>query len=270
VPRDHHSASPKENSRDNKSTKRHVYVEPGVQIDLVKSFKEQYDTGRRETTRQNNEQLLWAKITALLVLVYAGLTLWMAVSTHNMATTAQTQLIDSERAYVSFVGLSDSVKVVSPTGAVFGELIPLKWENSGTTPVPYGSLQIGHGFYPKGLPKDFDFPFDLPPKPFIIGPKQTSYNDYMMAVDDLAAINSHSSEFSAGFFLWGSLAYRDILSGTPVRLTEFCIEIMNLMHEGAKAPDVNDPNVTTRFKFQGCDAHTCYDERCPDYKKFQK
>ncbi len=68
------TAGPHSDRNEKESTKRHVYVEPGVQIDLVKDLKEQYEASCKESTAQANKMLLWTKIGAGLVLIYAAIT----------------------------------------------------------------------------------------------------------------------------------------------------------------------------------------------------
>ncbi|HKI27166.1 MAG TPA: hypothetical protein VKA07_12620 [Candidatus Sulfotelmatobacter sp.] len=57
------------------TTNRHVYVEPGVQIDLVKDLKEKYESSQTQSSTHNDKVLLWSKIGAGLIFVYAAITL---------------------------------------------------------------------------------------------------------------------------------------------------------------------------------------------------
>ena len=73
------SAKKKHGEGEDKSTKRHVHVEPGVQVDLVKELKDKYERSENESTTYNNKQLLLTKVSAALLLIYAtftGLQLW--------------------------------------------------------------------------------------------------------------------------------------------------------------------------------------------------
>jgi hypothetical protein len=88
-PEDHRTTSPKHNGTQNESTKRHVYVEPGVEVDFVQDLKDRHNTEQRETTTHNKKQLLWTKVTAALVLIYAGLTWWQGCSTSTAARAAR-------------------------------------------------------------------------------------------------------------------------------------------------------------------------------------
>jgi hypothetical protein len=90
------------------STKRHVYVEPGVQIDLVKDLKQKYEAAQSDSTIHSNKILFWTKTSAALLFIYAGLT-WVqscqaiksARAAKSAADTANKALHISERAYIS-------------------------------------------------------------------------------------------------------------------------------------------------------------------------
>jgi hypothetical protein len=86
----HPHPNPNQDGGKKENTNRHVYVEPGVKIDFVKDLREQHKTERHEDTTHNNRQLLWTKVGAGLVLIYAGLTFWQSCSNHQAATAAET------------------------------------------------------------------------------------------------------------------------------------------------------------------------------------
>jgi len=97
----HPGPAQKDGQGEKETTKRHVYVEPGVQIDLVEDFKKKYEASQSETTPQNKKQLLWTKVSAVLLFIYVGLTLWQARS----AQTSLNILIDEQRPHVSMTKL---------------------------------------------------------------------------------------------------------------------------------------------------------------------
>lgn len=92
---DKHSTTSTEDNAD-KNTKRHVYVEPGVQIQLADPFRTEYKTAQGESTKIAQKQLLWTRIGSALVFVYVLLTLWIAYSANRSAESA---VID-QRPYV--------------------------------------------------------------------------------------------------------------------------------------------------------------------------
>jgi hypothetical protein len=97
-PKNDHSEAQQNEAKE--STKRHVYVEPGVQIDLVKNFRESYESAQTQNTAHNEKQLRWTKVSAALILVYAGITLWQACLTRDVANTAQKQFQQDQRPWI--------------------------------------------------------------------------------------------------------------------------------------------------------------------------
>jgi len=82
------SPKPKQASGEEKSTNRHVFVEPGVQIDLVQDLKEKYETSQQQSEAHSKKILLWTKVSALLIFIYAGLTWWQGCYTRKAANAA--------------------------------------------------------------------------------------------------------------------------------------------------------------------------------------
>jgi hypothetical protein len=83
----HPPANPKENSAQKETTNRHVYIEPGVQIDIVQDLKNQHKTERDEDKASHKSQIFWTKVTAVLVLIYTlimGYQLKVAKETFNV------------------------------------------------------------------------------------------------------------------------------------------------------------------------------------------
>src|ERR1700680_3299326 len=72
-----------------KSTNHHVYLEPGVQIDLVQDLKKTYESGQSNNATHNNKQLFWAKISAGLILGYVLLTLLVYCANKRAADAAK-------------------------------------------------------------------------------------------------------------------------------------------------------------------------------------
>jgi|SRR5579864_3278022 len=55
------------------STNRHVYVEPGVQIDLVQDLKQKYESAQQDNTAHNKKVLRWTQVSAVLFFISAAL-----------------------------------------------------------------------------------------------------------------------------------------------------------------------------------------------------
>ena len=109
------------NARDSEqTTKRHVYVEPGVQIDLVKDFREKYERSQDETTGHNKRTLRWAKIGTLFALVYALVTGLQLYDAHKNFKT-------DERAWVGLkteeVHLASKPTANGPQPYILGNIV---------------------------------------------------------------------------------------------------------------------------------------------------
>ena len=136
----------------------------------------------------------------------------------------------SDRAYVSFVGFGNAILNNSPTGQVWGYMFPLLWANTGLTPTVNGKMQVGHKLSDDDLPQGFEYPPDKTPIAFNVEPKLGGALDYDLPLNDLIAIQQHTSRY----FIWGSFTYHDISPKNPMRLHEFCIEITHVMHYGQR------------------------------------
>jgi hypothetical protein len=80
-----HQPGPKE------ATKRHVYVEPGVQIDIVKDLKARHDAEREEDKASHQRQRFWIMVSTLLVFAYTlamGYQAWLSRATMQTAQRA--------------------------------------------------------------------------------------------------------------------------------------------------------------------------------------
>src|SRR2546421_63426 len=89
------------NPADKETTKRHVYVEPGVQIDVVQDLKHQHETERAEDAAAHKKQLFWTRVAAVLVLIYTVVSGWQGFLTRNIASTAQDQAAAAQKQFIS-------------------------------------------------------------------------------------------------------------------------------------------------------------------------
>jgi hypothetical protein len=99
-PQDDSTANPDEKCRYPESSNRHVYVEPGAQIDFVKDFREEYKTAQADQATQHDKQLFWTKIGAGLIFIYALITFWQACLTSKLLDTTTKQFKQAERPYI--------------------------------------------------------------------------------------------------------------------------------------------------------------------------
>lgn len=117
---------------EDKSTNRHVYVEPGVQIDFVQDLKKKYDTTQAANTAHSNKILLWSKISALLLFIYAGVAVWQGFLTREIIDTTGRQFQVDQRPYVWETGSNppDTIRLAPNETAVF----QIGWINYGKSP----------------------------------------------------------------------------------------------------------------------------------------
>ncbi len=99
-PQDNRSSDPNKKSGDKEFTNRQVYVEPRVQIDFVKDFREEYKTAQTESASQSDKQLFWTKISAGLLLIYVGLTVWQSISSQRSLMAIKNQFQVDQRAWL--------------------------------------------------------------------------------------------------------------------------------------------------------------------------
>jgi hypothetical protein len=90
----------KQPSGEEKSTKRHVYVEPGVQIDFVKDLKDQHETNQTENRTQQKKQLFWTRIAAGLILLYTAFSGWQVLLTNTAINDGRQNFIKDHAPYI--------------------------------------------------------------------------------------------------------------------------------------------------------------------------
>jgi hypothetical protein len=91
------SSQQKHSEGQEKSTNRHVYVEPGVQIDFVDDLKKKYQSNQGDNATHSNKILFWTKVSAGLLFIYAGLAWWQGCSARRSADAAIRATGDGER-----------------------------------------------------------------------------------------------------------------------------------------------------------------------------
>lgn len=106
------------------TTHRHVYVEPGVQIDIVHDLKEQYKTERRENQSAHKRQLFWTIIGAVILFAYTTAAFWQgwsnkkaADAAKSAATTAEDTLVVSNRPWIALQVSADGPLIFDSYGA---------------------------------------------------------------------------------------------------------------------------------------------------------
>ncbi len=244
------------------STNRHVYVEPGVQIDLVQDLKKTYQSGQADSTTHNNKQLFWTKISAALLfivaLIYSLQLLQMVIS--NKLTRESVEVVQA-----AVVSLTNTEIKQTPKENFPYYLFMTPFVNGGNTATRTGKVYWSVYVPPfsKPIPEDYTFPDQGMDEgnggTFILGPKQTAYTRPIgipkNLVQDMLARDRR-------IYFYGWATYRDRFKETPNRLTEFCYEFWNIV--------TNPPSTEEGIIVNVCEHHNCYDDECPDYKEKTK
>jgi hypothetical protein len=254
-------------------------------------------TGDEKKECCNMKEWIWNKLfegksavwTAIATVVLAILTLVLVRVNVRLADLQQTYVdttVASQRAFINFEpNVGPAGKVFDKAlGRVTGIQVPIGWVNSGTTPTK--SAFGNASFYPSisELPSSFDFK-DLEgflPSSIVIGPRTPVLRGLEIPITyfrDIVERRYH-------LYVWGWLAYRDVLPNTPIRLTEFCVELVDVQvakivslppagssnvgdsTQNVGPPDLTDPNAPIRWTPLPCRTvnHNCYDEGCTDYQ----
>jgi hypothetical protein len=190
-------------------------------------------------------------------------------------TTRRTQ-----RAFVSFGGMQGVSKLAAKddpkrwTGVQVGIL----WSNGGSTPTRNGLARSNAELWPYELPSDFDFrdipqpiikdtPADDPnhdkPQPLFIAPHGGMGITVSIPVEDLDEARNKKH-----IFIWGWTTYDDVFDESPRRLSEYCIELVNVAFRSpdGRVPDIHAIDNDVKWDMKSCSVHNCADEDCPDYK----
>jgi len=192
------------------SKDRNVYIKSGIEIDLAKDLRDEYITSQKEESTNKKGQLFWAKISTLLLAIYAGLTLLIYHETQKATANAMRQIIDSEAAQRANLIIEDFTPDVSKDAPGVGLLVngTIDVTNTGQTtaselnaaPAIWGST----GFLPQPLPPEFQ------QKPVLggpsLGPGKTRRYQIISQVPNF-------DEIHKGKAYWGvtiEVAYKDI------------------------------------------------------------
>jgi hypothetical protein len=197
---------------------------------------------------------MWTCIFTGVLMVFSGL-LYIVSNKANETSVA------TQRAFISFSG-PGFVKITNGK-KLRGVNILYAMSNSGTTPARSGvsewNLSLGPTAPQRGL--DFDKLPQSERLSIVLGPKANfQLTPIAISMEDLEAVGAGKKHL----FFWGWTTYRDIFSGTPVRLSEFCTDITGITWAKADHTDaMGDINTSN----PPCPTHNCYDEDCEDYSR---
>lgn len=200
-----------------------------------------------------NRAAAWTALSTIVLCVFSGLL-------YKVSEQANETSVVSQRAFLS------------PSGPGYGPVVEGKKlkgfnffytiGNSGTTPAKAVTLEIAKASIGISPQKGFTFD-DLPQTEkisLVIGPKGNfQATPIFVSVDELETISQGKR-----VVIWGWMTYRDIFPQTPVRLSEFCIEINSVTWP---RPSHTDPSGKVEMAWPPCHTHNCYDEDCEDYPR---
>jgi hypothetical protein len=127
-PQNNPHPDPHKKPSEKESTNRHVYIEPGAQIDFVQDLRKKYETAQTDNKTHNDRQLLWTKIAAGLLFITACFTGWQGCLTRQIITNSAEQFRQDQRAWLGTKGMILHVKAGDP---IYGESGIV---NAGKTP----------------------------------------------------------------------------------------------------------------------------------------
>lgn len=112
-PQNNPPAKPKQDSGEEKSTNRHVYVEPGVQIDFVQDLKKKHDTERLEASTHEKKKFVAELVTIILIAIYAAITGWQGCLTRESIDNNSKQFQIDQRPYLWTTNTNPQISIVA-------------------------------------------------------------------------------------------------------------------------------------------------------------
>jgi hypothetical protein len=200
-----------------------------------------------------NRAAAWTALATVALTIFSGL-LWKVSDRAN-----ETSII-SQRAFLTNNG--PAIIKIADGPKLKGLNFVFAVSNSGTTPAKNAISEQDVAFWRTGPQKGFNFE-DLPQVEkvtFVLGPKASfQLNPMFVSIEQLESVAQGKY-----IIFWGWFTYRDIFNNTPLRLSEFCLEINNVTW--AKT-DHTDASGDVFLVYPPCPTHNCYDEDCEDYAK---
>src|SRR5258708_4102432 len=111
--KDHPQSEAEQRTRGKESTKRHVYVEPGVKIDFVQDLRDKYDSSQTEDATHSKKILFWTQVSAVLLFIYAGLTAWQGSLTRESINNNSKQFQIDQRPYLWTTNRRPQITIVA-------------------------------------------------------------------------------------------------------------------------------------------------------------
>jgi hypothetical protein len=239
---------------------------PSVYLVRIEPTTEDANRSADEKTYRNR-QLTVAKFLNWITLLAAAVALFGLIYLRGQLTQmsnsneiSKEALVSVQRAFVVFSGAILGAKVLDSTGRRAVRMrVNTPWLNSGSTPTKDALSQVNWVSLPGGLPDNFIYQdlANIPKSQFALGPKATGNTTLYVPIEFFEAARQGKTRL----FFYGWLTYRDIFSGTPLRLSEFCNEIINVKSN----EPMSDANASATWEPSLCPRHNCYDDQCADY-----
>ena len=211
-------------------------------------------------------------ITAIVGIVVLGYQSCELRQTNVISSAANDTARLAQRAFVNLAPADPPItgREVDPaTGKTIGIHFSVSYSNSGSTPARDVHNLVAVTVRTDELPADFEFSGTDPSVTAItyaLGPNAVGHIATAIQMRSLLGLGKDRR-----IYIWGWATYRDVFANSPVRLTEFCIEMVRAagFFEGSPdkaVTDLTDPRTNIRVLIKQCGRHSCYDEDCQDYK----
>jgi len=239
-----------------------VNVKGGIEIDVVQGLKEKLDAHHRNNVTQNDKQLLWTKIGASLIFIYAIITGIQACLSNKAINLTRRQISlytdFSKQQFKPFVYIKDIHLAGGGANGRGQWFAVITFDNSGATQAR------------KVIVKNFGL-YMVEPCPCPSGEFPSSYSGNLKD-QSVGLITPHSSSgvattvdadkvgklrtpIKGSLFIFGDLLYCDIY-GTS-HLTRFSQHFVAYHSPTNTSPEA--------FDFGPTIGHNCDDDSCSDY-----
>jgi hypothetical protein len=170
-----------------------------------------------------------------------------------------------QRAFITFLHI-EAPRFRGQDGRFYYEFMPV-FQNSGVTPAKIVATSFGSRA--KSEPSEAGFRGRADFTGITVGPKAIQPIGPVAREAEVSIfgfeLGNNPNRFSEAkieknVVIWAWIAYRDVLPGTELHLTEFC--------DGMVGAQLNQTGVA--FRSRSCGHHNCTDEDCEDYQQIMK
>jgi hypothetical protein len=153
----HPPANPKQDSTQKESTNRHVYIEPGAQIDVVQDLKDQHQAERGEDAAAHTKQLFWTKIAAVIVLLYTIISALQLCELRKSTTISMRSWIGLSNPAFNVGEYHQGMTTLGPIGPDVPLNANIWLENFGKTPADIDGIGFALEVRLDNVPEDFRY-----------------------------------------------------------------------------------------------------------------